>query len=46
MKYTLITKTGSVFTFFLRGTADIYQAAYGGVVFSNQIVDVEPAIAG
>lgn len=46
MKYTLITKTGCIFTFFLRSTADIYQSAYGGVVFSQQIVDTQLVTAG
>jgi hypothetical protein len=46
MKYTLITPTGRVFTFFLRSTADIYQSAYGGVVFSQQIVHDQLVTAG
>jgi len=46
MKYTLITPMGRIFIFFLRSTADIYQSAYGGVVFSQQIVDSELVTAG
>jgi hypothetical protein len=38
MKHTLITPTGRIFSFFLLDTANIYQAAYGGVVFSQQIL--------
>jgi len=42
MKYTLITPKGQIFQFFLKTVADTYQAAYGGVVFSQQIlVDTE-----
>jgi len=42
MKYTLITPKGQIFQFFLKAVADTYQAAYGGVVFSQQIlVDTE-----
>ena len=39
MKYTLITKQGKVYTFFLKSVADTYAQAYGGVVFTQQILD-------
>jgi len=34
----LITSTGRIQQFFIREVADIYQAIYGGVVFSQQIL--------
>jgi len=39
MKYALITKNGKVLTFFVREAAEIYQKAYGGVVFL--LIDTE-----
>lgn len=39
MKYALITKNGRVLTFFVREAAEIYQKAYGGVVFL--LIDTE-----
>ena len=38
MKYTLITSKGKVYTFFVRAVAENYQAAYGGVVITQQIL--------
>jgi hypothetical protein len=38
MKYTLITSKGKVYTFFVRAVAETYQAAYGGVVITQQIL--------
>ncbi len=38
MKYTLITKNGRVMTFFLEVAAQQFQRAYGGVVFTQQIL--------
>ncbi len=38
MQYTLITKTGRVYTFFLLATAQTYQQAYGGTLFDNSVV--------
>ena len=38
MNYTLITKTGKVYTFYIKALADSYQMAYGGVVFTQQIL--------
>lgn len=40
MNYTLITKNGKVLTFFIRAAAEMYQQAYGGVVFSQQVLAV------
>jgi len=39
MQYTLITNSGKVYTFFLKAVADTYQQAYGGVVFTQQVLD-------
>ena len=41
MQYTLITPKGKVYTFFLKAVADTYAQAYGGVVFTQQILDTE-----
>jgi hypothetical protein len=38
MNYTLITKTGRVYTFYVKALADSYQMAYGGVVITQQIL--------
>jgi hypothetical protein len=39
MQYTLISKTGRVYVFFLRSVAEQFQQAYGGVVFSQQSLE-------
>jgi len=39
MQYTLISKTGRVYVFFLRCVAEQFQQAYGGVVFSQQSLE-------
>jgi hypothetical protein len=39
MKYTLITSNGKVLTFFLEIVAKQFQQAYGGVVFSQQVLE-------
>ena len=39
MPYTLIMPTGKVVVFNLKACADIYQKAYGGVVFTQQVLD-------
>jgi hypothetical protein len=39
VQYTLITNAGRVYTFFLPAVASQFQQAYGGVVFSQQIVE-------
>ena len=41
MQYTLISGNGKVYTFYLRDLADTYQQAYGGVVFTQQILAKE-----
>jgi len=39
MKYTLITRNGKVYTFFIEAVAQQFQQAYGGVVFTQQVLD-------
>ena len=40
MKYTLITKTGKVYTFYVQALAETYQQAYGGqLITANILVD-------
>lgn len=41
MKYTLITATGKLYTFFLLAVAETYQQAYGGVIVTDQILVVQ-----
>jgi len=43
MKFTLITSKGKVYTFFIKAVAETYQQAYGGVVITQQILEVETA---
>ena len=38
MKYTLITKQGKVYTFYVQSLAETYQQAYGGVIVTNNIL--------
>jgi hypothetical protein len=38
MKYTLITKTGRVYTFYVLAVAETYQQAYGGKIVTNDIL--------
>ena len=37
--YNLITSTGKVLSFQIKSCADLYQKAYGGVVFTSQVLD-------
>lgn len=37
MKFTLITRNGKVFTFFVKAVAETYQQAYGGTLVTDQI---------
>lgn len=39
MKYTLITKKGSVMQFFIEEMANTYQSIYGGVVFTGEVLE-------
>jgi hypothetical protein len=39
MKYTLITSNGKVYTFFIQTVAEQFQQAYGGVVFTQQVLE-------
>lgn len=41
MKYTLITSSGKVYTFFLRAVAETYQQAYGGTLVTGNILSKE-----
>jgi hypothetical protein len=38
MNYTLITKQGKVYTFYIQALAEQFQQAYGGVVFTQQVL--------
>jgi hypothetical protein len=39
MQYTLISKTGRVYVFFLQTVAEQFQQAYGGVVVSQHMLE-------
>lgn len=39
MTYTLLTAKGKVLVFTVKACADLYQEAYGGVVFTSQVLD-------
>lgn len=38
MKYTLITRTGKVFTFYVQAVAELYQTINGGVIVTGDIL--------
>jgi hypothetical protein len=38
MKYTLITKSGNLYTFYVKAVADLYQQCYGGTLFTDEIL--------
>ncbi len=38
MQYTLITKTGKLYTFYVLAVAQTYQQAYGGNIVTNNIL--------
>ena len=44
MGYTLITRTGKVYTFYVQAAAQQFQQAYGGVVLTQQIL-VQESVA-
>ena len=43
MKYTLITKQGRVYTFYVQAVAETYQRAYGGQLITADILVDEVA---
>ena len=43
MKYTLITKTGKVYTFYVQALAEQFQQAYGGQLITADILVDTPA---
>jgi hypothetical protein len=38
MQYTVITKQGTVYTFFIRAVAETYVQAYGGQLITAEIL--------
>ena len=38
MKYTLITKAGKVYTFYVQAVAELYQTINGGVLITADIL--------
>jgi len=45
MQYTLITGKGKVYTFFIPAVAEQFRQAYGGVVFTQQILQNNQVVA-
>lgn len=41
MKYTLVTGKGKVYTFYIKAVAETFQQAYGGTLFTNEILTKE-----
>jgi hypothetical protein len=41
MTYTLITPTGKIMQFYLKSMAEVYQRKNGGVVVTNEILEVK-----
>ena len=39
MKFTLITPTGKVYTFYIQAVAETFQAAYGGVLVTDSVFE-------
>ena len=39
MQYTLITSEGKVMVFYMESVAQTYKGLYGGVVFSQQVLN-------
>jgi hypothetical protein len=40
MTYTLITRNGSIMQFYVKSVAELYQSLNGGVVFTQQVLEV------
>ena len=44
MQYTLITSNGKVLTFSVKACAEQFQQAYGGVVFTQQVLETQETV--
>ena len=40
MRYTLITAKGQVFVFFIRDVAETYRQGLGGVIVTNDVLEL------
>jgi hypothetical protein len=40
MNYTLITRTGKIYTFYVKACAETYLSAYGGSLVDNTILEI------
>lgn len=40
MAYTLITRTGSIMQFHIKAVAELYQTINGGVVITQQVLEL------
>jgi hypothetical protein len=45
MEYTLITRNGRIMQFYVESVAQLYSRLYGGVVFTQQVLDEGLTIA-
>jgi hypothetical protein len=43
MKYTLITASGKLYTFYVKALAETYLSAYGGTLIKDDILVDNPA---
>lgn len=41
MNYTLITPSGRIYSFYILATAECFQQAYGGVLVTKEIFEME-----
>lgn len=39
MQYTLITKTGRIMQFYVKGVAELYLSLNGGVIVTNEVLN-------
>jgi hypothetical protein len=39
MRFTLITKNGNIMQFYVESIANLYRNLYGGVVFTQNVLD-------
>jgi hypothetical protein len=42
MRFTLITKNGNIMQFYVESVANLYRNLYGGIVFTNKVLDNVP----
>ena len=43
MQFTLVTPKGKIYTFYVEAVAKTFQQAYGGTLFSTEVLQTETA---